>query len=97
MSSVFGEHVRYSIFGQSHGEAIGVVIDGLPAGEAIDMDALNAFLRPPRAGRLALRHGAARGRRAGDSNRGLWMALPAARRCARSSATLTRAAGITPR
>ena len=45
MSSSFGERVHYSIFGQSHGEAIGVVIDGLPAGEAIDMDALNAFLR----------------------------------------------------
>ncbi len=45
MSSVFGERIRYSIFGQSHGEAIGVVIDGLPAGEAIDMVALHAFMR----------------------------------------------------
>ncbi|MEL7601622.1 MAG: chorismate synthase [Bacillota bacterium] len=45
MSSSFGERVRCSIFGQSHGEAIGVVIDGLPAGEPVDMDALNAGLR----------------------------------------------------
>ena len=45
MSSSFGERIRYSIFGQSHGAAIGVVIDGLPAGEAIDMEALGAFLR----------------------------------------------------
>ena len=44
MSSSFGERVRYSIFGQSHGEAIGVIIDGLPAGEAIDMNELRAFL-----------------------------------------------------
>ncbi len=45
MSSSFGERIRYNIFGQSHGAAIGVVIDGLPAGEAIDMEALGAFLR----------------------------------------------------
>ncbi|HWR24125.1 MAG TPA: chorismate synthase [Feifaniaceae bacterium] len=44
MSSSFGERVRFQIFGQSHGEAIGVVIDGLPAGEAVDIDALRAFL-----------------------------------------------------
>ncbi len=53
MSSSFGEHVRYSIFGQSHGEAIGVVIDGLPAGEPIDMDELRAFLQRRAPGRTA--------------------------------------------
>ena len=45
MSSMFGEHVRLSLFGQSHGEAVGCVLDGLPAGEAVDMDALRAFLQ----------------------------------------------------
>ena len=33
MSSDFGRVIRVSIFGQSHGEAIGAVIDGIPAGE----------------------------------------------------------------
>jgi chorismate synthase len=41
---MIGEKLRVSIFGQSHGEAIGVVIDGLPAGEEIDAQELQAFL-----------------------------------------------------
>jgi chorismate synthase len=38
MSSTWGQKVKISIFGGSHTQAIGVVMDGLPAGEAIDMD-----------------------------------------------------------
>lgn len=38
MGSYFGDKVRISVFGESHGTAIGVVIDGLPSGEKIDMD-----------------------------------------------------------
>ena len=45
MGSSFCGNIRISIFGQSHSGGIGVVIDGLPAGEKIDMDALNAFLK----------------------------------------------------
>ena len=41
MSSTWGEKVKISIFGESHGKAIGVVLDGLPAGEEIDLDAVS--------------------------------------------------------
>lgn len=44
MSSIFGKTIKISIFGQSHGAGIGVVIDGLPAGEVIDMEELRRFL-----------------------------------------------------
>lgn len=38
MASSIGIRVKCSIFGESHGEAIGCVLDGLPAGEKLDMD-----------------------------------------------------------
>ena len=44
MSSIYHGHLTVTIFGQSHAPAIGVTIDGLPAGHAIDLDALQAFL-----------------------------------------------------
>ena len=44
MSSCYDGNLRLSIFGQSHSGGVGVVIDGLPAGEKIDMDELQAFL-----------------------------------------------------
>lgn len=44
MASQIGEKLRISIFGESHSEAIGVVMDGLPAGLKIDMEKLSAFL-----------------------------------------------------
>lgn len=44
MGSTFGKNVRVSIFGESHGAAIGCVIDGFPAGLAVDFAALAAFL-----------------------------------------------------
>lgn len=42
MSSSWGERIRISIFGGSHTQAIGVNIDGLPAGEEISMEGLLA-------------------------------------------------------
>ena len=44
MSSNFGQDIIVTIFGQSHSEAIGVVIDGLPAGEAVDMEQVRLFM-----------------------------------------------------
>lgn len=38
MSSTYGERIKISVFGESHGNGIGVVVDGLPAGVKIDMD-----------------------------------------------------------
>lgn len=44
MSNSFGSRYRFTIFGQSHAPAIGVTIEGLPAGFSPDMEALGAFL-----------------------------------------------------
>lgn len=54
MSSTWGEKVKISVFGQSHGAAVGVVIDGLPAGERIDAEALQRFLDRRAPGRSEL-------------------------------------------
>ncbi|MCR5663886.1 MAG: chorismate synthase [Oscillospiraceae bacterium] len=51
MSSVWGERLKISLFGESRGEAVGVVIDGFPAGEPVDAEALHAFLRRRAPGR----------------------------------------------
>ena len=45
MSSTYGKIIKVSIFGQSHSPAIGVNIDGLPSGFAIDFDELQVFLQ----------------------------------------------------
>ena len=42
MSSAFGQYLKLSIFGQSHGEALGVTLDDFPAGMTIDMEQLLA-------------------------------------------------------
>ncbi|MBQ9572030.1 MAG: chorismate synthase [Acidaminococcaceae bacterium] len=36
MSATFGRNIRMTIFGESHGKAIGLVLDGLPPGTPID-------------------------------------------------------------
>ncbi len=45
MSSIIkGNKISVSVFGQSHSESIGAVIDGIPAGIEIDYDRINAFM-----------------------------------------------------
>ena len=44
MSSTYGENLKLSIFGQSHGPAIGMTLDGIPAGLPVDFESLQAFL-----------------------------------------------------
>lgn len=44
MSSTYGEKIKLSIFGQSHGAAIGMTLDGIPAGLPVDFEALQVFL-----------------------------------------------------
>lgn len=38
MSDFWGNHIRISLFGESHGAAIGVTVDGIPAGLHLDME-----------------------------------------------------------
>lgn len=45
MSSETGKRIKVSIFGESHGSAIGAVVDNLPAGERIDFEELKGFLK----------------------------------------------------
>ena len=44
MSSTYGESLKLSIFGQSHGPAIGMTLDGIPAGLPVDLEKLQTFL-----------------------------------------------------
>ena len=52
MSSIYnGAVLRLSVFGQSHAEAVGMTLDGLPAGVPVDLDALQIFLNRRAPGR----------------------------------------------
>lgn len=39
--NVWGNKIKVSIFGESHGAAIGAIVDGIPSGIVLDFDALN--------------------------------------------------------
>lgn len=45
MSSMWGNKIRISLFGESHGPAIGVVVDGLPSGVELDLEQIAAQMR----------------------------------------------------
>ena len=44
MSSTYGENLKLTIFGQSHGAAVGMTLDGIPAGLPVDFEELQTFL-----------------------------------------------------
>lgn len=59
MSSVFGTNIKLSVFGESHSREIGMTLDGIPAGEKIDLDELQRFMErraPGRDPRSTARH-----------------------------------------
>ena len=41
MSGIWGNNIQLSIFGESHGKAIGITISGLPSGFEIDLNKVN--------------------------------------------------------
>lgn len=45
MSFTLGDNVKITVAGASHSEAIEVTVEGLPAGEKVDLDKVNAFLK----------------------------------------------------
>lgn len=52
MGSVFGQNLKISVFGESHGPAVGVVIDGLPSGFAIDFKNISEEMARRRPGSM---------------------------------------------
>lgn len=53
MSSTYGENLHLTIFGQSHSPAIGMTLEGIPAGEQVDFAQLQRFLERRAPGRNA--------------------------------------------
>ena len=51
MSAVWGNNLKISIFGESHGGAIGINIDGLPAGIELDLEAIDKEMKRRAPGR----------------------------------------------
>ncbi len=54
MGNTFGRLFRLTTFGESHGPAIGGIIDGCPAGLSLDMDAIQSDLDRRRPGQSAI-------------------------------------------
>lgn len=70
MSSRIGRMLSVEIFGESHGRAVGVTLDGLPAGLRLDLQQLNRFVQ-----RRAARGATSTGRHEADIPHvvsGLW-------------------------
>ena len=52
--NIWGHSLRLSIFGESHGKAVGVVVDGLPPGEDIDFEEIDREMQRRAPGRSGL-------------------------------------------
>lgn len=51
MSGIWGNNFKISLFGESHGKAVGLVIDGVPAGIKLDLDYINIEMKRRAPGR----------------------------------------------
>lgn len=49
MKNTFGNNISVTLFGESHGTAIGAVLDGMPAGVKIDLEYIDAMMERRRA------------------------------------------------
>ena len=54
MSGIYGMNIKMSIYGESHGKAVGVVLDGLPPGLALDEEAIASEMARRAPGQSAL-------------------------------------------
>lgn len=96
MSSTYGENLKLSIFGQSHGVAIGMTLDSIPAGLPVDTDALQIFLNRRAPGQNDWSTPAKGSRPAGIFSPEFWTASPAARPLPPPFTTKTPAPGTMP-
>lgn len=67
MGSVYGNRIRITLFGESHGKAVGCVIDGLPAGLLIDRGFIARRLNQRKYGTLTVESYRRGGRAGGDA------------------------------
>lgn len=61
--NIWGNSVRIELFGESRGKAVGCIVDGLPAGELLDLDAIRIMMDR----RLSRMDGVSTPRREGDA------------------------------
>ena len=60
--NTFGHMFRFTTWGESHGPALGVVVDGCPPGIPLTAEMIQRDLDRRKPGPVALHHAAARGR-----------------------------------
>ena len=54
MGMRLGDSVRVTLFGESHGKCVGALVEGIPAGTEIDLQALNEDIARRKPGRKGL-------------------------------------------